>query len=163
MDPADLKPGRRLNFVRLIMLYVHRFEITNPSEAIQYFFVLRNLVNLEGHNLFAVCVSDLALECRDYDRLFGKIQSNGARMKGLVDQFSAAGVNTQLIAEMVADQLHLKGLFTDAIKLYDLAHVSCLRVLLLYSRVICVITAVHLLAQCPAGGRMRYATFGAPK
>lgn len=132
MDPADLKPGRRLNFVRLIMLYVHRFEITNPSEAIQYFFVLRNLVNLEGHNLFAVCVSDLALECRDYDRLFGKIQSNGARMKGLVDQFSAAGVNTQLIAEMVADQLHLKGLFTDAIKLYDLAHVS-LRVLLLYS------------------------------
>lgn len=35
-------PGvRRLNFVRLLMLYTRKFESTDPREALQYFYFLR--------------------------------------------------------------------------------------------------------------------------
>ena len=39
-DPPD--PGsRRLNFARLIKSYTRKFEITDPREALQYFYLLR--------------------------------------------------------------------------------------------------------------------------
>lgn len=96
---------RRLNIARLIMLYVKKFEITDPAEALQYFFFLRyffltinsfpvflktisilsnyfrNLRDPEGRNLFLVCVTDLAIECRDYDLIFGKLQPSGIRSR----------------------------------------------------------------------------------
>ena len=34
-------PGRQLNFARLIMSYTRKFEVTDPREALQYFFLLR--------------------------------------------------------------------------------------------------------------------------
>lgn len=66
---------------RFVMLYVRKFEITDPAEALQYFFFLRTLTDPDGRNLFLVCVSDLAIECRDYDLLFGKMQSSGIRSR----------------------------------------------------------------------------------
>lgn len=41
----------------------------------------RNLTDPEGKNLFLVCVTDLAIECRDFDLLFGKMQSTGVRSR----------------------------------------------------------------------------------
>lgn len=41
IDIEDPVPLRRLNIARLIMLYVRGFEITDPAEALQYFFFLR--------------------------------------------------------------------------------------------------------------------------
>lgn len=32
---------RRLNFIRLLMLYTRKFEATDPREALQYFYFLR--------------------------------------------------------------------------------------------------------------------------
>lgn len=78
----------------------------------------------EGRNLFLCCVSDLAIECRDYDLLFGKMQRNGIRSRGLIDQFESIDVDPRKACEMVADELVKKGLFEDAIKLFDLAGVS---------------------------------------
>lgn len=78
----------------------------------------------EGRNLFLCCVSDLAIECRDYDLLFGKVQRNGIRSRGLIDQFESIDVDPRKACEMVADELVKKGLFEDAIKLFDLAGVS---------------------------------------
>lgn len=40
-DNEDPKPLKRLNMARLVMLYVRKFEITDPAEAFQYFFFLR--------------------------------------------------------------------------------------------------------------------------
>lgn len=40
-DIEDPSPARRLNVARLIMLYVKKFEVTDPAEAIQYFYFLR--------------------------------------------------------------------------------------------------------------------------
>ena len=40
-SPRDPQPNRRLNFARLIMSYTRKFEVTDPREALQYFFLLR--------------------------------------------------------------------------------------------------------------------------
>lgn len=108
------------------MLYVRGFEITDPAEALQYFFFLRNKRDPEGRNLFLCCVSDLAIECRDYELLFGKIQRNGVRSRGLIDQFESIEIDPRKACAMVAEELVKKGLFEDAIKLYDLAGVCVL-------------------------------------
>lgn len=74
--------------------------------------------------MFLTCVSDLAIECRDYDLLFGRIQADGIRSPGLIDKFESIEIDTRKACEIVADELVKKGLFEDAVKLYDLAGVS---------------------------------------
>lgn len=123
-DLDDPRPLKRLNVTRLVMLYVRQFEITDPAEALQYFFFLRTFTDPQGRNLFLVCVADLAVECRDYDLLFGRIQSGGMRSRGLIDQFESVNIDARRACEMVADELVNKGLFEDAIQLFDLAGVS---------------------------------------
>lgn len=44
IDIEDPIPLRRLNVARLIMLYVRNFEITDPAEALQYFYFLRYVI-----------------------------------------------------------------------------------------------------------------------
>lgn len=41
VDPADKPPAKRLNFARLILLYVKRFDSTDPKECLHYLFLLR--------------------------------------------------------------------------------------------------------------------------
>ena len=64
---------RRLNFARVVLLYVRKFESTDPREALNYFYFLRNMrsVVTAGGNqdgasgsLFMSCVSELALQSR---------------------------------------------------------------------------------------------------
>ena len=38
---SDSKPMRRLNFARLIMAYTRKFQMTDPREALEYFYLLR--------------------------------------------------------------------------------------------------------------------------
>lgn len=40
-EPGDPLTVRRLNFIRLLMLYTRKFESTDPREALQYFYFLR--------------------------------------------------------------------------------------------------------------------------
>lgn len=40
-EPGDPPMIRRLNFIRLLMLYTRKFESTDPREALQYFYFLR--------------------------------------------------------------------------------------------------------------------------
>ncbi|KAJ9579367.1 hypothetical protein L9F63_024525, partial [Diploptera punctata] len=42
VDPGDKPPACRLNLARLIMLYVRKFETTDPREALQYYYFLRS-------------------------------------------------------------------------------------------------------------------------
>lgn len=87
-------------------------------------YVRSNKRDPDGRNLFLTCVSDLAIECRDYDLLFGKMQRNGIRSRGLIDQFESIEIDVRKSCELVADELVKRGLFEDAVKLYDLAGVS---------------------------------------
>ncbi|RZB77466.1 nuclear pore complex protein Nup93 [Asbolus verrucosus] len=121
IDPMDVKPSRRLNLARLIMIYVHKFEITCPNEALHYFFFLRNFSNEDGMNLFKICVCDLVIETKEYNRILGTVQPNGIRSKGLIDQFTNAEITTESIAQMIGDNLIKKGLFEEAIEVFDIA------------------------------------------
>jgi nuclear pore complex protein Nup93 len=120
----DVRPSRRLNLARLIMIYVRKFEITCPNEALHYFFILRNFSNEEGVSLFKICVCDLTIETKEYSRILGAVQPNGIRTKGLIDQFTNAEINAENIAQMIGDNLVKKGLFEEAIDVYDIANVS---------------------------------------
>ena len=42
-EAADKPASRRLNVARLVMLYVKHFESTDPREALQYFYFLREM------------------------------------------------------------------------------------------------------------------------
>ncbi len=105
------------------MLYVRKFEDTNPKEALQYFYFLRHLHKNEEEksstNLFMSCVSELVLESREFDLLLGQILADGSRSPGLIDKFQ--GTNTHRIIELVAEDSESKGMFEDSVKLYDLA------------------------------------------
>ncbi|XP_050670495.1 nuclear pore complex protein Nup93-like [Leptidea sinapis] len=143
VDTDDPIPLRRLNLARLLLLYVRKFELTDPVDALHYYFFLRNLKDPSGKNLFMCCCTDLALESRDYEMLFGRVDSvTGIRSTGLLDQFNSPQIDSKVIALNVAEQLENKGLFEDAITVYDIAG-KLERVLELF----CV-----LLAQVVAGG-----------
>lgn len=120
VDVEDPKPVRRLNIARLVMLYVNKFEISDPAEALQYYYFLRHLTDSDGKNLFLSCVADLVTENLNYELIFGRMQLNGIRSRGLIDQFDSV-INVQSACNSIADDLIKKGLFEDAIKMYDLA------------------------------------------
>uniref|UniRef100_A0AAQ5XC30 Nuclear pore complex protein Nup93 n=1 Tax=Amphiprion ocellaris TaxID=80972 RepID=A0AAQ5XC30_AMPOC len=79
-EPGDPPMVRRLNFIRLLMLYTRKFESTDPREALQYFYFLR---------LFCI-----------------------------IDKFAG---DTRAIISKVALEAENKGLFEEAVKLYELA------------------------------------------
>lgn len=106
------------------MLYVRNFELTCINEVLHYFFLLRNYNDSEGQSLFKVCVSDLAIETKEYENILGKVQRNAIRTKGLLDQFASANITAEGVAEMIAGNLEKKGLFEEAIELYDIANVK---------------------------------------
>ncbi|KAJ7415360.1 Nuclear pore complex protein Nup93 [Pitangus sulphuratus] len=97
-------PGvRRLNFARLLMLYTRKFESTDPREALQYFYFLRNEKDSQGENMFLRCVSEIVIESRE---------------PGVIDKFTS---DTKSVINKVASAAENKGLFEEAAKLYDLA------------------------------------------
>ena len=42
-DESDPSPLRRLNFATLIMMFTRKFEGSDPQEALQYFYFLRDV------------------------------------------------------------------------------------------------------------------------
>ena len=87
--------AKRLNIARLVLLYVRKFEDTNPKEALHYFYFLRNLRKSDDSstNLFMSCVSELVLESREFDLLLGQILTDGSRSPGLIDKFQGTNVH----------------------------------------------------------------------
>ncbi|XP_077310846.1 nuclear pore complex protein Nup93 [Lithobates pipiens] len=114
-DPVGI---RRLNFVRLLMLYTRKFEPTDPREALQYFYFLRNEKDSQEKNMFLRCVSELVIESREFDMLLGKLEPDGTRKPGAIDKFTR---DTKPIISEVASVAEQKGLFEEAAKLYELA------------------------------------------
>ncbi|KAM4721844.1 nuclear pore complex protein Nup93 [Rhinophrynus dorsalis] len=114
-DPTGV---RRLNFVRLLMLYTRKFEPTDPREALQYFYFLRNERDSQGESMFLRCVSELVIESGEFDMLLGKLEKDGSRKPGAIDKFTR---DTKPIISQVASVAEHKGLFEEAAKLYDLA------------------------------------------
>ncbi|MFT7816859.1 nuclear pore complex protein Nup93-like [Arapaima gigas] len=141
-EPGDPPMVRRLNFTRLLMLYTRKFESTDPREALQYFYFLRNEKDSQGENMFMRCVSELVIESREFDMLLGRLEKDGSRkvspgvlciccvsasvqcfknlslQPGVIDKFAG---DTRAIISKVASEAENKGLFEEAVKLYELA------------------------------------------
>ncbi|XP_077993570.1 nuclear pore complex protein Nup93-like [Glandiceps talaboti] len=114
-DPVQM---RRLNFARLVTTYTRKFEMSDPWEALQYFYLLRKMKDGSGESLFMRCVSELVTESREFETLLGRLERDGTRKPGVIDKFQD---DTQKIIQLVAKDTEEKGLFEDAVKLYDLA------------------------------------------
>ncbi|XP_046843260.1 nuclear pore complex protein Nup93-like [Xenia sp. Carnegie-2017] len=109
---------RKINFARLIKSYTRKFEITDPREALQYFYLLRKLRSPGGENLFNKCVSELVLETREFELLLGHVDVDGTRKFGCIEKFQG---DIEDIINVVAKDTEEKGLFEEAARLYDLA------------------------------------------
>lgn len=83
-DPDDPKPMKRLNLVRLIVMYTKCFERTDTTQALHYYYLLRNFKSENGRgNVMLTCVCDLLVEkCDDemLELIFGtEDKKNGLR------------------------------------------------------------------------------------
>ncbi len=74
----------------------------------------------QNKDLFNACVSDLVMESREFEMLLGKVQPDGTIKPGCVDKFQG---DTSQVISFVAEEAEEKGLYEDAIRLYDLAKV----------------------------------------
>ena len=79
------------------MLYARKFDSTDPREALQYFYFLRNLHTADRRNLYTSCVSELALESREFELLLGYLASDGTRVPGLIDRLQSSHTDTQKV------------------------------------------------------------------
>lgn len=130
-ESTEPKCLRRINIACMVKMYTRKFECTDPREAIQYYYILRNLyipTNGPGSlpsrtkrniSYFAQFVSELALETREFELLFGRLEKNAIRRPGIVDKFIGES-ETQSIISLVAEDIENKGLVEEAIKLFDL-------------------------------------------
>lgn len=64
-EPDDPAPMKRLNLVRLIVMYAKCFELTDTAQALQYYYLLRNFKDPKGGNVMLNCVCDLLVENSD--------------------------------------------------------------------------------------------------
>lgn len=150
-DTLDQPPLKRLNYARLITIYTRKFEVTDPREALEYFYLLRHLDSPNGDNLFASCVSELALETREFETILGCINPDGSKKAGSVSKFELDVTN---IIATVAKDAENKGQFEDAAMLYDLSD-KHEKVLGLLSNLLCQLVS---LANSPQSSRERIQT-----
>ena len=102
-EDGDPAPFRRLNFARLIMTFTRKFEQSDPQEALQYFYFLKDIKNVEGTHptlfykvymiifvgcdLFMQCVSQLVRDSREFSTLLGRMEpGTGVRRPGAIDK-----------------------------------------------------------------------------
>ncbi|XP_017111969.1 nuclear pore complex protein Nup93-1 [Drosophila elegans] len=128
IDIKDPQPLRRLNLTRLIRQYVQRFERTDTSEALHYYYTLRCLKDPKGRNMFMSCVCDVVVDSGVFDTtifdlIFGQRQASDQDEvnSGLFGQFDCPEFDTRTMAALVADELASLGNFEISARLYEMA------------------------------------------
>ncbi|BFF89031.1 nuclear pore complex protein Nup93-1 [Drosophila madeirensis] len=128
IDIADPQPLRRLNLTRLVRLYAKRFERTDTTEVLNYYFALRSLRDPKGRNMFLTCVCDLVvcsgvLDTSIFDLIFGQRMTDMDEEVpgGVFRQFDCPEFDTNTMASLVAEELVARGSFEMAVRLYELA------------------------------------------
>ncbi|XP_014260633.1 nuclear pore complex protein Nup93-like [Cimex lectularius] len=122
IDESDKVPMRRLNLLRLILLYTRKFESSDPKETLHYYYTLRNFPGLDDdRDAFSSCVINLVIETKEYKTILGYLEVDGTRHSGLLDKFETGHINVRTIIESVASTAESRGLIEDAISLYDLS------------------------------------------
>uniref|UniRef100_A0AC34QP27 Nuclear pore protein n=1 Tax=Panagrolaimus sp. JU765 TaxID=591449 RepID=A0AC34QP27_9BILA len=114
----------KINFAKLLILYVKRFELVNISYALSYCYFLNNLQfesnkKQEG-SLFEACVSRLVHVTGERDAILGKLQPDGSRIPGLLDEM-AHNINVADVIARVALDTSLNGDNITACIIYCIA------------------------------------------
>ncbi|XP_033172157.1 nuclear pore complex protein Nup93-1 [Drosophila mauritiana] len=121
-EPDDPKPMKRLNFVRLIVMYAKCFERTDTKHALQYYYLLRHFKSEKGTNVMLTCVCDLLVENCDEAMLklvFGtEDKKNSLRYGGIYAEFQMQECDKYSLAEMVGDEFSKRCDYDSAIELY---------------------------------------------
>jgi len=114
---SDPDPWKRLNFARLICLYIQKFKNQHPLHALNYYFLLRNIKNANNESVFFTSTSELVRDSQQFDQLLGYMSPDGCRVPGAIDKFHG---DVEKIIEKVAHDCENSGRTSDAVKLYDL-------------------------------------------
>ncbi|KAH8289868.1 hypothetical protein KR054_012408 [Drosophila jambulina] len=128
-EPDDPAPMKRLNLVRLVVMYAKCFEQTDTAQALQYYYLLRHFKTHDqehGPNAMLSCVSDLLVEnCDDkmLTLIFGvEDEHNLHRFTGgIFAEFQTMDYDMYSLAGMVGDELSSRSNYESAIKLYYIA------------------------------------------
>lgn len=108
-------PIKSLNYANMLIRYTKKFSCQNTTEALYYYYLLRDCTTPKKENLFVTYVSDLVRETRDFDNLLGYINEFG-RIRGVIDRFH---LDVDDIVSKVALDCENCGQYEDAVKLYD--------------------------------------------
>lgn len=106
---------KSLNYTNILIRYTKKFACQNTTEALYYYYLLRNCTSPTKENLFVTYVSELVRETRDFDNLLGYNNDFG-RIRGVLDRFH---LDVDDIVSKVAEDCENSGQFEDAVKLYD--------------------------------------------
>lgn len=106
---------KSLNYANILIRYTKKFASQNTTEALYYYYLLRNCTTPTRDNLFVTYVSELVRETRDFDNLLGYINDFG-RIRGVIDRFN---LDVDDIVSKVAEDCENHGQYEDAVKLYD--------------------------------------------
>lgn len=106
---------KSLNYVNIILRYTKKFANKNTTEAMYYYYLLRDCKTPSKENLFVTYVSELVRETRDFDNLLGYINDFG-RIRGIIDKFQ---MDADELVSKVAEDCENNGQYEDAVKLYD--------------------------------------------
>ncbi|XP_017055454.1 nuclear pore complex protein Nup93-1 [Drosophila ficusphila] len=125
-EPDDPPPMKRLNLVRLIVMYAKCFEQSDTEQALQYYYLLRHFKSEDGINVMLSCVCDLLVEnCDDkmLELVFGvEDECNSFRFTGgIFAEFHTMDYDKYSLAGMVGDELARRSNYESAIKLYFIA------------------------------------------
>uniref|UniRef100_A0A7E4V0N0 Nuclear pore protein n=1 Tax=Panagrellus redivivus TaxID=6233 RepID=A0A7E4V0N0_PANRE len=123
-DPSD-QTACRINFARIVIMYVKRFEMVNVSFALNYCFFLNELYfdgkrTEDKGSLFEACVSRLVYVTGEADSILGRMTNEGVRSKGLIDRF-ASEINVNDVIARIALDTSLNGDNLTAGAIYCLA------------------------------------------
>ncbi|XP_017099582.1 nuclear pore complex protein Nup93-1 [Drosophila bipectinata] len=125
-EPDDPAPMKRLNLVRLIVMYAKGFEQTDTAQAMQYYYLLRNFRDAKGNNVMLNCVCDMLVENSDDQMLalvFGYEDhtDTGNLIGGIFSEFPNLDCDKYTLAGKVGDDLAERSNFESAIRLYFIA------------------------------------------
>ena len=114
-----------INMLSISKLYyefiLHLSTTLLKFESVFLFRCSQGMCDAQSKDLFSVCVGELVMESKEFELLLGQVLPDGTVKPGAVDKFQS---DTSKVIDFVASDAEEKGLYEDAIHLYDLAKVS---------------------------------------
>ena len=78
----------------------------------------------EQHSLFVMSVTDMVLESQEWNMILGQLDRDGRKTNAAIDPFMPSQEDTDAAICIVAVEAERRGRVMDALRLFDLAHVS---------------------------------------